>query len=405
MSTAYDAVVVGGRVAGASTAMLLARAGARVLLLERASYGSDTLSTHALMRAGVLQLSRWGLLGEVVGAGTPPVRRILFHYEGDETVQVSVRPSPGVDALYAPRRHLLDRILVDAAVAAGAEVRHGVTVVGLTRDRDGRVDGVRAQPRRGPAFAVRARIVVGADGIRSAVADGVGSRVERRGSQASAALYGYHAGLPAAGYEWFYARQAAAGMITTGDGLTCAFVCTTPRRMRLLRSEGADAAFGALFAEVAPAHVDRLAGSTRVGRLRGWAGARGHLRRSWGPGWALVGDAGYFKDPISAHGMTDALRDAELLTDALLAGWSGGVPEAAALAGYQSTRDALSTRLFDTSDRIAAYDWDRGRIQQLSREVSAAMADEVELVQTLQDRRVGAGSTGFVPTDSVLIRG
>ncbi len=405
MSTVYDAVVVGGRVAGASTAMLLARAGARVLLLERTPYGSDTLSTHALMRAGVLQLSRWGLLGEVARAGTPPVRRIRFHYAGDETVQVSVRPSPGVEALYAPRRHLLDRILVDAAAAAGVEVRHGVAVVGLTRDRDGRVDGVRAQPVQDPAFEVRARIVVGADGIRSTVADAVGAPVERPGSQASAALYGYHDGLPSVGYEWAYAGQAAAGMIATGDGLTCVFVSTTPRRMRLLRSAGTAAAFEALFAEAAPALVDRLAGSTRVAGLRGWAGARGHLRRSWGPGWALVGDSGYFKDPISAHGMTDALRDAELLADALVAVWSGAVPEAEALAGYQARRDALSTRLFDASDRIAAYDWDRSRIQRLGREVSAAMADEVELMQTLPDRRFGAGSLRFVPTDSVLTGG
>ena len=404
MSTVYDAVVIGGRVAGASTAMLLARAGARVLLLERTPYGSDTLSTHALMRTGVLQLSRWGVLGDVAAAGTPPVRRIRFDYE-DESVQVSVRPSPGVTALYAPRRHVLDRILVDAAAAAGVEVRHGVTVLGLTRDAAGRVDGVVAQPRGGHRFGVRARIVVGADGIRSTVADAVGAPVERRGSHASAALYGYHAGLPTAGYEWAYARQAAAGMIATGGGLTCVFVSTTPRRMRLLRSVGAEAAFDALFAQAAPAHVDRLAGASRVGRLRGWAGARGHLRRPWGPGWALVGDAGYFKDPISAHGMTDALRDAELLADALVAGWSGDVPEAAALAGYQAQRDALSTRLFEASDLIAAYDWDRNRIQQLGREVSAAMADEVELVQTLPDRQIGAGSTAFVPTDSVLTRG
>jgi 2-polyprenyl-6-methoxyphenol hydroxylase-like FAD-dependent oxidoreductase len=383
--------------------MLLARAGARVLMLERTPYGSDTLSTHALMRAGVLQLSRWGVLGEVVGAGTPPVRRVRFHY-GDETVQVSVRPIPGVDALYAPRRHVLDRILVDAAVAAGVEVRHGVAVLGLTRDADGRVDGVRARPLRGKRFDVRARIVIGADGIRSAVADGVGSRVERRGSQASAALYGYYAGLPSAGYEWAYAGQAAAGMIATGDGLSCVFVCATPQRMQVLRREGADSAFRALFAEAAPAHIDRLDASTRVGRVRGWAGARGHLRRSWGPGWALVGDSGYFKDPISAHGMTDALRDAELLADAVLSAWSGGILEADALARYQALRDALSTRLFDASDRIAAYDWDRSRIQQLGREVSAAMADEVELVQTLPDRRVGAGSTGFMPTDRALVR-
>ena len=127
----YDVVVVGARVAGASTAMLLARAGLKVALLDRGDYGSDTLSTHALMRAGVLQLSRWGVLDEVVAAGTPPVDKTLFHYGDGDMVQVSIRSSRGVDALYAPRRFVIDRILVDAAAAAGVDVHHGVTVTEL----------------------------------------------------------------------------------------------------------------------------------------------------------------------------------------------------------------------------------------------------------------------------------
>ncbi len=139
MSTDYDVVVVGGRVAGASTAMLLARAGARVALLDRSSYGSDTVSTHGLMRAGVLQLSRWGLLDEVAAAGTPPIRQTLFHYADGGSDQVTIRASAGVDALYAPRRLVLDRILVDAAAAAGADVAHQTTVTALLRDDDGRV--------------------------------------------------------------------------------------------------------------------------------------------------------------------------------------------------------------------------------------------------------------------------
>ena len=404
MSTTYDAVVVGGRVAGASTAMLLARAGARVVLLDRAPYGSDTLSTHALMRAGVLQLSRWGVLGEVVAARTPPVQRIRFHYENEETVQVSEGPSSGVDALYAPRRHVIDRILVDAAAAAGVEVRHDVTAVGLTRGPAGRVTGVRANTRQGRRFDVEGRIVIGADGIRSVVADGVGAAVERRGRHVGAVLYGYYANLPSVGYEWAYGRQPGAGMLITNDGLTCVFVGTTPQRMRSLRRDGVESAFGTLFAAAAPAHIDRLGGSTRVGRLRGWVGVHGYLRRSWGPGWALVGDAGYFKDPISAHGMTDALRDAELLADAVLSGWSGDVSEADALAGYQARRDALSVRLFHATDLIASYDWDNRQIQQLGREVSSAMSDEVELLQALPDRRIGADINGFIPPDSLLSR-
>jgi flavin-dependent dehydrogenase len=145
----YDAVIVGARCAGAATAMLLARRGLSVLVLERARPGTDTLSTHALMRGGVVQLRRWGLLDRLVEAGTPPVRRTSFHY-GDETVTVSVKPAAGVDALYAPRRTLLDRVLVDAAVEAGAEVRFGVDVTGVLRHPDGRVGGVVARTGAAP---------------------------------------------------------------------------------------------------------------------------------------------------------------------------------------------------------------------------------------------------------------
>src|ERR687897_1284149 len=138
---AYDVVVVGARAAGAATAYLLARSGLHVLLVDRGRYGTDTLSTHALMRGGVLQLSRWGLLDEIIAAGTPPVRRTTFRY-ADAVVPITVKSSFGVDALYAPRRTVLDPVLVDAALAAGADVRFGVTVTGLQRDTDGSVIGV-----------------------------------------------------------------------------------------------------------------------------------------------------------------------------------------------------------------------------------------------------------------------
>src|SRR5215469_18341552 len=128
----YDVVIAGARPAGAATAMLLARQGARVLLLDRSRYGTDTLSTHALMRGGVLQLSRWGLLEKIIAEGTPPVRRATFRY-ADAVVPVIIKPSHGVDALYAPRRTVLDPILVDAAFASGADVRFGIAVADVDR--------------------------------------------------------------------------------------------------------------------------------------------------------------------------------------------------------------------------------------------------------------------------------
>jgi flavin-dependent dehydrogenase len=383
MSSEYDVVVVGARVAGAATALLLARAGARVALVDRARYGTDTVSTHALMRAGVLQLSRWGLLDRVVAAGTPAIRRTAFHYADGESVEVAIRTGADVSALYAPRRHVLDRILVDAASAAGADVRHVAPVTALLRDRTGRVAGVRVASSTGRAVDLPATITVGADGIRSFVAQETGSAVIRTGGSRSAMLYRYYVDLPAMGYEWAYGDGAAAGFIPTNDGHTGVFVGTTPRRMRMLRRQGAEHAFAILLATAAPSVVERVTAAAPVGGIHGWAGVTGFMRRPWGPGWALVGDAGYFKDPITTHGMTDALRDAELLADAILGALDGCVPEAAALARYQAMRDRLSYQLFDVTERVATYTWDLDEIRRLLRQVSSAMTAEVGCVQSL----------------------
>ncbi len=375
----FDVVVVGGRVAGASTALLLARSGFRVALLDRGRYGSDTLSTHGLMRAGVWQLDRWGVLASLVDAGTPPIRRTAFHYADGETVEVSLRRTAGVEALYAPRRFLLDRVLVDAAAGAGVEVRHETTVTSLLSE-DGRVAGVRARDGQGREHALRAAVTVGADGVRSSIAAHAGAPVVWQGHTAGAVLYRYYADLPTVGYEWAYGAGVAAGLIPTNDGLTCVFAGTSPERMRHLRTAGVRAAFATLLAESSPAFPDRVATAAPVGRLLGWPAIPGFLRRCWGPGWALVGDAGYYKDPITTHGISDGLRDAELLADAVVDSLGGRVAEATALADYQSARDRMSTRLFSATEAVAAYDWDTVKVRGLLRQVSAAMAHELELL-------------------------
>ncbi|WP_328523604.1 NAD(P)/FAD-dependent oxidoreductase [Kribbella sp. NBC_00359] len=368
--TEYDVLVVGGRVAGASTAMLLARAGARVALVERSAYGSDTVSTHGLMRAGVMQLARWGLLDELAAAGTPPIRQTTFHYTDRESEQLALRSSGGVDALYAPRRSVLDRILADAAAEAGVEMWFRTPVTAVLRDGSGRVTGVRVQDRE-----LRAGITVGADGIRSTVASAVGAPVVRRGHSLSAVLYRYYADARPTGYEWAYGFGGGAGLIPTNDGLTCVFVATTPDRMRALRRRGTERAFATLLAETAPALADRVSAAAPVGAMHGWAGAAGFVRECWGPGWALVGDAGYYKDPITTHGITDALRDAELLAHAILE----------TQESYQATRDRLSSRLFAVTDAVASYRWSLDDVRVLLREVSSAMRDEVDHVGSQPD--------------------
>ena len=383
MRTTHDVIIVGARCAGAATAMLLARHGLRVLVLDRSRYGSDTISTHALMRGGVVQLQRWGLLDRVVAVGTPPVTKVVFHYP-DETATVSLKPAAGVDALYAPRRNILDPLLVDAAAEAGADMLFGVHVIRLIRD-GGRVSGVVGRDRHGRRTVATAPLTIGADGIRSFVAAEVGAPVIRTATRpGSAFLYGYWDELPVDGYEWLYGPAASGGLIPTNDGRTGVFVGTTPGRMKqILRARTPHSPFSALLEDLSPAVAERVRAARGPEGRRGFAGQPGFVRQSWGRGWALVGDAGSFEDPLSTHGITDALREAELLASAVVAIHRGTMSESAALAGYQRTRDALSARLYAAVEAIASYEWTMPRLKQPLLEASSAMTEQTAILQRL----------------------
>jgi flavin-dependent dehydrogenase len=382
--TTYDAIVVGARCAGSASAMLLARQGLRVLVLDRARYGSDTVSTHALMRGGVLQLQRWGLLERVAAAGTPPVTRVLFHYP-DETVPIRLKPAAGVHSLYAPRRTVLDRILADAAVEAGADVRFQTTVTEILRHPSGRVTGIAARDSQGRLFVESAPLTIGADGVRSSVARSVAAPVVRTASRGGAVLYGYWDDLPVEGYEWFYAPGAAAGMIPTNDGQTVVFVGTTAEGMRAVRSAGTRAGFSILLQTVSHDAWRRVSNARPPSRFRGFAGESGYLRQAGGEGWALVGDAGAFEDPLSTHGITDAFRDAELLAAAVREIRAGSASDAVALAGYQARRDELAGPLFSVVGSIASYRWTDAAVRRLLLEASSAMTEQVEALQLLEE--------------------
>ncbi|MFC5137736.1 NAD(P)/FAD-dependent oxidoreductase [Actinomycetospora rhizophila] len=367
----YDAVVVGARAAGAAAAMLLARGGQDVLVLESARLGTDTLSTHALMRGAVVQLERWGLLPAVVAAGAPAITATEFRY-GDEVATV-----PSRSPLRAPRRTVLDPILADAARAAGAQIVFGARVTGLLRDARGAVTGVE-YVERGTRAAVHAHaaVVVGADGRRSTVAEAVGAPVEHAGTASSAVLYSYLPGPTGDRYRWHYRPGLTAGVIPTTGGESCVWAGVPTDRFDALRGD-LEGAYRALLAEAVP-EADPGPGPLRV---RGFPGAPGHVRRAGGPGWALVGDAGYFKDPLTAHGITDALRDAELLARALLG--SSARTRADALREYQDTRDRLSAELAALTERIASYRWDLAELRELLPALSHAMRPEVETLRAL----------------------
>jgi 2-polyprenyl-6-methoxyphenol hydroxylase-like FAD-dependent oxidoreductase len=369
----HDAVVVGARVAGAATAMLLARRGLDVVVVEQGAPAADMLSTHALMRCGVVQLARWGLLDGVIAAGTPPVRQSRFTF-ADQRIDLAIKASHGIDALYAPRRTVLDPLVAGAARRAGADVRYRTKVTEL-HHRSGRVRGVRTWSN-GRCEDVLADLVIGADGVHSTVARLVRAEVEHRGDYAMAVTYGYWSGLDVCGYEWIFRPDACAGAIPTNHGQTCVFASASPERIGRGGIDVIEQTIGAGDPDLAR----RLTEASAPAGTRTWPGRQGYLRRAHGPGWALVGDAGYYKDPISAHGLTDALRDAELLADAVVQGGDDDRRRSTALADYQSTRDGLAVPLLHTVDRIASNGWDDAEIAELLLQLSAEMARSVDAI-------------------------
>ncbi len=385
-NSTYDAIIVGARCAGAATALLLARKGLRVLVVDRSKHGSDTLSTHALMRGGVVQLHRWGVLARIRSAGTPPVSTTTFHY-AEESVEVVIKPRDGVDALYAPRRTVLDPILSDAATAEGVEIRRGPKVVDLVFGPRGRVRGVVIEDRPGHVRQVAANVVIGADGARSTVARLAGARTLRQGMAATGVVYGYFEGLDLNGYHWYFRPGVSAGAITTNGG-TLIFASMPQRRFWEEIRFDLPTGFDRVLRETSPSLAEAVSKARQVGGFRGYAGRQSHLLQCWGPGWALVGDAGYFKDPITAHGITDALRDAELLAQNMGTGCERD------LAVYQKTRDDLSVGLFEITDAIASFDWDFERLQQLHRAMSEEMKREVHHLLSLGATKSGGALVG-----------
>lgn len=374
----YDVVIVGARVAGAATAMRLAAAGLRVLAFDKGRYGADTLSTHALMRPAILLLDRWGVLPAIQSAGTPAVRKTTFWYSDGDTndvASIEIKPRHGVDALYAPRRTVLDRALVDAARKAGADVRFGMRFIELMGDPSDRVSGVVVEDRNGARHQIHAHLIVGADGRNSHVARLVGAAAYATGRHGSATAYGYFRHLPVDGYRWYFRPGTGSGAIPTNDDETLVFAsiqhesATSPRQLRH--------AFRAAVCESAPDVGAALGRAELSGKMWFFPGMRSYLRQPWGNGWALVGDAGYMSDPITAHGITNALRDAQLLSRTVI--------ENRVLGSYQLARDDLSQTFFEVSDRVASYDWDIPTVQQYHRIMSQEMGrEETMIVQSVQ---------------------
>jgi 2-polyprenyl-6-methoxyphenol hydroxylase-like FAD-dependent oxidoreductase len=351
MTKAYDAIVIGARCAGSPTAMLLARKGYRVLLVDRATFPSDTVSTHAVHPPGVRALSKWGLLDRLVATGCPPIHTYAF-----DLGPFTIAGAPGTSdapVAYCPRRTILDKLLVDAAVEAGAEVREGFTVDRILTE-DGRVVGIEGRHANGPALKEQARVVVGADGRHSLVAQTVDPERYHEKPPLLALYYAYWSGLPMNGHNLNCIRPYCGfGAAPTHDDLTVLVVGWPTAQFEANKSDIEGHYLKVI--DQAPAFAQRLREAKRETRFAG-ASMPNYFRKPYGPGWGLVGDAGYLKDPITAHGILDAFRDAERCAGALDAFFSGAHSFDTALAAYQRDRDSHVLAMYEFTCEFATLE-------------------------------------------------
>ncbi|WP_052847277.1 NAD(P)/FAD-dependent oxidoreductase [Streptomyces avicenniae] len=390
----FDAIVIGARCAGAPTAMLLARAGYRVLLLDKAQPGTDTLSTHLVHQPGVAALARWGVLEQVRASGCPPLERVSYEI-ADIRLEGCGRGVEGQRSGIAPRRQVLDAILADAAVASGVELRDRCTVTGLLRDDDGRVVGVEGTHRR-RAFTERAHLVIGADGMRSTVARLAQAAYSVADPRLTCAYYTYWADVPA-GLELYEGPGSWTAAVPTNDGLTLVLTYFPQSRFEEVRA-GASEAYLRQVEATAPALYERLRGKEPAERLRGTGDQQNYFRKAAGPGWALVGDAGHHKDSITARGISDAFLQAEALVR-LLDGRLGAGPERldAALADFADERDRALMPGYESTLAVARLAPHEQRLSLLR-----AVQTDAELTSIYFDMVAGIGTASALYTPKLL---
>ena len=296
----FDAIIIGARCAGSPSAMLLARKGYRVLLVDRNTFPSDMpFSTHYVHQSGIARLKRWGLLDQVIASNCPPIT--TFHFDfGSFVLSGSPPPADDVAEAYAPRRKVLDAILVKAAVDAGVEFREGFSVQELLWDSDG-VIGIRGRDKNGSSLTENAYITIGADGMHSVVARAVAAQEYNTKPPLQGPYFSYWSGVQMKGFEFYPGSYRGAFGWMTNDNLALIGVGFAAETLSTI-SKDIEGNYLRTITEDAPDLAQRLRHGKREERFVGGA-IPNYFRKPYGPGWALVGDAGYQKDPCTAEGM------------------------------------------------------------------------------------------------------
>jgi flavin-dependent dehydrogenase len=348
----YDAIVIGARCAGSPTAMLLAQQGYKVLLVDRASFPSHLPHGHFIHRGGPLQLQKWGLLEQLATAGCPPVTRFKQD-TGQSVIAGRDLVVNGVAFGYGPRRDVLDKILVDAAVAAGAESREGFSVQEIIWEGD-RVAGIRGRNNNGGGTVTeRAQIVIGADGRNSMVARAAQAPAYETVPTLLCWYFSYWSDAPSDDLEFYVRERRIIIAHPTTDQLLAVFVAWPIAEFHQVRADVEASHSRAL--DVAPELAERVRNGKREKRFLGSGDLPNFFRKPYGPGWALVGDAGHHKDPYLALGVSDAFRDAELLAEAIDDGFSGRQSLDEALAEYERQRNEMAMADYQLNLRMASF--------------------------------------------------
>ena len=349
----YDAIVVGARCAGSPTAMLLARKGYRVLVVDKATFPSDTISTHILWPHGAEVLGRWGLSSALESTGVPPICRRMSFDVGPFALRGTGPDANGGRGGFCPRRKVLDGVLLNAAAASGAEIRPAFTVERLLFDGD-TVVGIRGRQRNGAVVDERARIVIGADGVHSVVAQQVRALEYDRRPIAECCYYSYFSDVPQDDIELYVREHCAFGGAPTNDDLHLVMVNWPARDFAAVRADVEGHVQRAL--AMARDFAARVNSGKREEPWYGTAGVPNYFRKPYGPGWALVGDASYNRDPITAQGMSDAFIEAEQLADAIDAGFSGRDDLTQVLEAVERSRNERVRSMYEFTYELATLE-------------------------------------------------
>jgi 2-polyprenyl-6-methoxyphenol hydroxylase-like FAD-dependent oxidoreductase len=348
----YDTIIVGARCAGSALGLLLARRGYRVLLIDRATFPSDMpMSSHFVHQRGVACLARWGLREQVVATKSPPVSHVAIDV-GLFTLAGTAPPVDGEPYAFAPRRLLLDDLLVRAATQSGAELREGCAVEHLLF-QNGQVTGVHAATPHGTTFLESARLVVGADGPASRVAAEVRAAEYHTQPAQQGTAWRYWHDVPLTGVE-IYLRDFEGVYAFPSSGGTVVGANWSIDRFRSARHDIA-ANYVALLHRVAPQLAERVAHARRADERLYLGSTRNFVRTAYGPGWVLLGDAHYKKDFCTAQGITDAFSDAERLANAIDQGLGGRYMLSEALAEYARQSVEWALPFYDLTCQMATF--------------------------------------------------